>query len=202
MASEVLKSLLKEYEQKKLRAEQEAEKRKDDLYNKVPKLREIEDDLNIFAIRTAKNILNTGATQEEQEELKHKVNILKQQKEIMFKELNIPSDYLKPHYECSLCNDTGYITDSNYKTTICSCLRQKLLDYSFNKSNMSNLDKENFSTFNPNIFSDEVDVAKYKFNISPRKNILNIRDKCVEFINNFDNPNYKNLLFTGYAGLR
>ena len=47
-----------------------------------------------------------------------------------------------------------------------------------------------------------VDVAKYKFNISPRNNILKIKEKSIEFINNFDNENYKNLLFTGNAGLR
>ena len=75
-------------------------------------------------------------------------------------------------------------------------------DYSFNKSNMSNLDKENFNTFNENIFSDEVDLSKYKFNISPRKNIINIKNKCIDFVNNFDNINQKNLLFTGNTGLR
>ena len=202
MANELLNSLLKEYENKKLMAELDSEKRKDDLYKKFPKLKDIEDELNSFAINTAKNILKNGNQLEEQKELERKVAILKQEKENILKELNIPSDYLKPHYECSLCNDTGYITDSNYKTTMCNCLKQRLLDYSFNKSNMSNLDKENFSTFNPNIFSDDVDVAKYRFNISPKKNILNIKDKCIEFVENFDNPNYKNLLFTGNTGLR
>jgi len=202
MAHEILNALLKEYENKKLKAELDAEKRKDYLYQKFPELKEIEDELNNFAINTAKNILKNGNTSDSQRELEDKVIILKSKKENIFKKLNIPSDYLKPNYECTFCNDTGYITDKNYKTTMCSCLKQKLLDYSFNKSNMSNLDKENFSTFNPNIFSDEVDVAKYKFNISPRKNILNIKDKCVEFVENFDNPNYKNLLFTGNTGLR
>ncbi len=202
MANEILNSLLKEYENKKLHAEQEAENRKDSLYEKIPKLKEIEDDLNNFAIKTAKNILKNINSSVEQKELENKISFLRQEKEKILKELNIPSNYLKPHYECNICNDTGYVTDSNYKTTMCSCLKQRLLDYSFNKSNMSNLDKENFSTFNSNIFSDEVDVAKYKFNISPRKNILNIRDKCVEFIENFDNPNYKNLLFIGNTGLR
>ena len=202
MANELLNSLLKEYEKKKLNAELNAEKRKYILYERYPKLREIEDELNSFAINTAKNILKNGNQLEEQKELKHKVTILKQEKQNIIEKLNIPSDYLKPHYECSLCNDTGYITNSNYKTTMCNCLKQRLLDYSFNKSNMSNLDKENFSTFNPNIFSDDVDVAKYRFNISPKKNILNIKDKCIEFVENFDNPNYKNLLFTGNTGLR
>ncbi len=80
--------------------------------------------------------------------------------------------------------------------------KQKLLDISFNKSNMSNLDKENFDTFNANLYSDDVDIAKYKFNISPRTNILNIKQKCIEFVENFDNPDSKNLLFTGNTGLR
>ena len=58
---------------------------------------------------------------------------------------------------------------------MCSCLKQKIFNISFNKSNMYNLEKENFEKFNEFIFSDEVDLSKYKFNISPRKNILNIK---------------------------
>jgi len=202
MANEVLNSLLKDYEKKKLQAEIDCDKRKEQLYKNVPKLGEIEDELNNFAINMTKNILKNGDSSLEKSELEKRITNLKMEKAKILSELHLPSDYLKPHYECKICNDTGYITDSNYKTTMCSCLKQKLFDYSFNKSNMSNLDKENFSTFNANVFSDEVDVAKYKYNISPRRNILNIKDKCIEFVENFDNPNYKNLLFTGNVGLR
>ena len=67
---------------------------------------------------------------------------------------------------------------------------------------MYNLKKENFNTFDERLYSDEPDLSKYKLNISPRKNILNIKSKSLEFIENFDNPNYKNLLFTGSTGLR
>ena len=85
---------------------------------------------------------------------------------------------------------------------MCSCLKQRLLDESFNKSNMYNIKKENFSTFNENLYSDKSDSRKYKFEISPRENILNIRNKCEFFIENFANPDTKNLLFTGSTGLR
>ena len=44
-------------------------------------------------------------------------------------------------------------------------------------------------------------MSKYKFNISPRTNILNIKKKCIEFIENFDDPKQKNLLFVGNTGL-
>ena len=85
---------------------------------------------------------------------------------------------------------------------MCNCLKQKLIDYSFNNSNMTNLNTENFSTFNENIFSADVDIQKYKFNISPRENIKNIKKKCENFIVNFDKKETKNLLFTGNTGLR
>lgn len=199
MSNEVLNSLLKEYEQKKLKAELDLEKKKENLYNNVPKLKQIEDELNRFAIETAKNIIKNSNSSTD--ELQKRINILKKSKSQILNELNLPIDYLQPSYSCKICNDTGYIM-INYKTEMCNCLKQKLLNYSFNKSNLSNLNKENFQTFNENIFSDEVDFAKYRFNISPRKNILNIKNKCMQFVENFDNINQKNLLFTGSTGLR
>lgn len=202
MVDEILNSLLKEYSQKKLQAELDLEKRKEELYNSIPRLRQIEDDLNNFAISTAKNILKNGSSPEEEQELKNKVELLKAEKARILAELNLPDNYLQPFYTCPICKDTGYVSDGGYNMVMCSCLKQKLLDYSFNKSNMSNLNKENFSTFNPNMFSDEVDIAKFHFNISPKTNILNIKNKCVQFVENFEDPAQKNLLFTGNTGLR
>ena len=202
MANEVLNSLLKEYEQKKLNAELDLDRRKQNLYKLIPRLEEIDNELNNFAINTAKNILNNSSTSSTIDNLKEKIADLKKEKELILIQNNYSLDYLKPFYECKICNDTGFILDDNYKTTMCNCLKQKLLDISFNKSNMYNLKKENFNNFNELIFSDEVDLSKYRFNISPRKNISNIKNKCIEFINNFDNPDYKNLLFVGSTGLR
>lgn len=200
MSNEILNSLLKEYEQKKLNAELDLQKRKDDLYKKLPELQKIEDELNKLAFETAKNLLKNNSSL--LSDFNSKIEDLKRKKLSILNNANISIDYLKPFYSCSLCNDTGYVVKDNYKTEMCSCLKQKLLNISFNKSNMSNLDKENFSTFNENYYSDDVDVARYKFNISPRRNILNIKQKCVEFIDNFDNPDTKNLLFSGNIGLR
>ncbi len=200
MSNEVLNSLLKEYEQKKLQAELDLEKRKEELYEKIPKLQEIENKLNSFAISTAKNILlNSNSSMEP---LEKQIEKLKTEKARILKEANLPDNYLQPNYECSICKDTGYVTKNNYKTEMCNCLKQKLLDASFNKSNMANLNKENFNNFRENLFSDEIDVSKYHFNISPRQNIKNIKEKCIQFVENFENPEYKNLLFTGNTGLR
>ena len=202
MSNTTLNSLLKEYEQKKLNAELDLDRRKQNLYKLIPRLEEIDNELNNFAINTAKNILNNSSNSSTVENLKQRISDLKKEKELILLQNNYSFDYLKPFYECKICNDTGFILDNNYKTTMCNCLKQKLLDISFNKSNMSNLKKENFNNFNELIFSDEVDLAKYRFNISPRKNISNIKNKCIEFVDNFENPDYKNLLFVGSTGLR
>lgn len=202
MSSEVLNSLLKEYEQKKINAELDLNKRKQNLYKLLPRLEEIDNELNNFAINTAKNILNNSSNSSNIDILKQKITTLKKEKELILLQNNYSLDYLKPFYDCKICNDTGFILDNNYKTKMCNCLQQKLLNISFNKSNMYNLEKENFNNFNELIFSDEVDLSKYKFNVSPRKNILDIKNRCIEFINNFGNSNYKNLLFVGSTGLR
>ncbi len=200
MANEILNSLLKEYDYKKLKAEIELDNRKENLYNKLPRLKQIEDELNTFALQTAKNILHNDKSS--LSDLYEKIEILKKEKQNILQENNIDFNYLKPKYECEICKDTGYVMTDNYKSEMCSCLKQKLLDISFNKSNVSNLANENFNNFNENLFSDEINIEKYKFNISPRNNIIQIKNKCIEFIDNFENPNYHNLLFVGNTGLR
>lgn len=199
MSNEILNNLLKEYDQKRIKAELDLDKRKENLYSSIPRLKQIEDELNNYAINTAKNLLlNNNLSLEN---LHNKIENLKKERNTILLKNDLPLNYLKPIYECNICNDTGYILKNNYKTELCNCLKQKLLNISYNKSNMSNLDKENFNTFNENLFSDEVDISKYKLNISPRRNIINIKEKCIEFVQNFEDLEQKNLLFTGNTGL-
>ena len=205
MANEVLNSLLKEYEQKKLNAEIDLDRRKENLYKLIPRLEEIDSQLNSFAINTAKSILNNSEANNSLDDitnLKNKLSVLKKEREAILKQNGYSLDYLKPFYECQVCNDTGFVTDENYNTKMCNCLKQRLLNISFNKSNISNFEKNNFNNFNEMLYSEEVDLSKYKFNISPRKNISNIKNKCLDFIKNFDDQDYKNLLFVGSTGLR
>ena len=203
MTNDILNSLLRDYERKKLNAELDLERRKDLIYKLIPRLLEIDTELNSLGIQSAKSILFSPEKKDFYlNDMNKKIKDLKDEKEFILIKNGYSKDYFEPFYECKLCNDTGFVTDENFKTSMCSCLKQKLLNISFNKSNMYNLKKENFENFNDSFFSDEVDLSKYKFNISPRKNIQNIKNKSIEFIKNFDNSDSKNLLFTGATGLR
>ncbi len=199
MANDVLNSLLKEYEHKKVSAELDLERRKENLYALLPDLAEIDDELNSFALDTTKCIL-LNKKGHSLTALRKKISELKRKKKNILTSNGYDANFLKPFYECKLCCDTGFISSDNGKI-MCNCLKQRLLNASYDNSNMFNLKNQCFEKFNEKIFSNKVDFEKFGQNISPRENILNIKDRAIFFVENFDNPNVKNLLFTGGTGL-
>ena len=199
MASSELENILIQYEQKRRNAELEADARKTKLYKKFPEIEKIDNNINKLTINKTKNILTNNIYSNDQ--IEKRINELKEEKNRIIKENNINLELLNPIYECKICNDTGYILNENKKSEMCNCLKQRIFNISYNKSNLSNLEKYNFKNFNFNIFSDEINAQKYKVNISPRRNIENIKNKSLEFVKNFDNPETKNLLFCGNTGL-
>lgn len=192
-----LKNLLKIYEQKRLLAEKECEEKIENLYKNNTELSKIIDKINKTSINLSKSILFGETTKTDS--LQKNLNKLKEEKNTILNNLKIDYSFFEPNYECKKCNDTGYLVVDN--NIMCSCLRQKLIDLQYNKSNISNLEKENFDVFNDTILSCTVDEKKYNSKISPRENINNIKKIALNFIQNFDNPEEKNLLFTGNTGL-
>ena len=79
MSNEILSKLLLEYDQKKRKAELDLDERKNELYSKFPRLQEIESELNLFAINSAKSILRGDTTS--LNNLNLKVANLKEEKE-------------------------------------------------------------------------------------------------------------------------
>lgn len=193
----ILKQLLTEYEQTRMAHSRQLEERKQKLYSKFPRLEEIEKELNLISISIAKSVLFPSTNISLQKE---KLENLKSEKEKILKENNIPQTYLNLEYNCNICKDTGYVIHNSH-TEMCKCLKQKIFDIQYNKSNINNLNKDTFENFNLNLYSDKIDSKKYGDNISPRENIKNIKNSCLEFIKDFNNPAGKNLLFSGGTGL-
>ena len=201
MDNSLLKQILHEYDKKRTQAILEAEKRKKELLEENPKLAEIEQQLSNISIKAAKSILISEPEEKQKllKDLQKQTNTLLKEKATLLKQISKDSSYLNPHFDCNLCKDTGYI-EKDGTSTMCTCLKQRIYDIAYNKSNIGNLERENFSTFNPKIFSDKVNKELYKSEISPRQNILLLKEKAENFINNFDDINEKNLLFTGNTG--
>ena len=191
-------TIQREYEQKRANAINLNQSSIEQIYKDNPKLVEIEREIRSLGIEASKCSLfpNDKEKQKKVSVLFEKMSKLKAQKEEIISKngLNI-----SPQYECSKCNDTGYITKGN-KTTMCSCMKQRIIDEYYNKSNLNRLSHETFQEFDDSLYSDTVDFDKYNSKVSPRENINKIKKIANSFIKNFENADTKNLLFLGTAG--
>ena len=90
---------------------------------------------------------------------------------------------------CGICDDSGYINGK-----VCKCLEQIIINDTYAESGLSDmLRKENFGTFDTDIFSDEIPDGQ---NTSPRQNIRKLRETMENFVKNF-NKTDASLFFVG-----
>ena len=190
MNTTILKSLLVTYENKRNKKLEEAENRKAKLYEEYPRFEEIDSTLSTLSISASKNLINSNNF-EYLDNLRKEIEKLKKEKHDLLVKITHDENYLKPIYDCKLCNDTGYITD-NYNTKMRNCLKQQIFDIEYNKSNIFNLENHKFENFLSTVYSDKVDNERYGSDISPRQNIEKVLSISQNFIDNFDNPTQKN----------
>lgn len=192
--NKLINDVLLEYERSRLIADEEARKRLNEVYERIPRIKQIDTELSSMGIEVAMTVLKSDANVDTLIEKLHQKSIdLKMEKGELLIQNNFPLDYIKPKYNCNICQDTGYVDSQR-----CQCFKQKIIDRYYNQSNLKNiLDKENFDTFIFDYYSD------HKFNnesFTPRKNIERIYAACVDFVSNFDNTS-DNLFFVGSSGL-
>jgi DNA replication protein DnaC len=191
-----VKEILRGYEKIRDHEYRELEKRKQHVYSLIPRVKQIDEEISRTGMMVAKVILTSPQNHEQAlQEIKEKMDPLKQEKAILMTENNFPLNYLELNHQCPSCKDTGFLTEGQK----CNCFKQRLINHAYEMSNMSKiLAKENFQSFNLDIFSD----SKYKDeDLSPKQNMHNILSIAEGFTINFDRNQKENLFFYGSTGL-
>lgn len=185
--------ILKEYELIREKNKEILEQKKLELYNKLPRLKEIESEMVKLSIDITRAILNKSQNSDVLlEQLKKRQIDLKIEKAEILSSHKYPVDYLELKYQCKHCKDTGFVDGAK-----CSCLTRKEIERLYQQSNLGeNIKNENFDQFRLDYYSDEKGEDGY----SPRSNMKDIYMKCIKFVQNFDKHNV-NLLFIGNPGL-
>lgn len=196
MNNNILREISLEYEKKRDRQERDRQRRVDEVYKKIPAIKRIDEDIERVSLSMAKKIIqNPQGYKSIVEETKNSIESLKMEKAFLLTESNIQSDYMELNYYCSTCKDTGYI-ESGEK---CNCLKQELASRAYRMSNIGGvLQKENFKTFNIEVFSNNKFPGE---DMTPRENMVDIVGIAEGFIDHFDEANGENLLFYGTTGL-
>jgi len=191
----LLRKIRDEYDQKRHRAFNEAQKRKEDIYKALPMLEELDKQIALTGIELSKIVLLKPENFEEEiTKVRSKLDGYREEKKVVLKQSSLTEDDFKPVFECKECEDTGY-TSSQEK---CKCYKQKIIENLYDMSNIKyRLQKENFNLFDLGVFSAE----KFKEEkLSPKQNMKYILEACGNFCLNFSRES-PSLLFHGTTGV-
>lgn len=185
----IYEKVLKNYSNKQENLEIIKLERQKEVYKNIPIIEKIDQKIRETAIDASFRILkgqNVDITSELED--------LEEAKTANLLANGYPEDYLEKIYECPKCKDKGFIGKEE-----CSCFKQEITREFYKMSNLDKLlQKQNFETFDFNIFSNKIDDLE---EISPLENIKIIRRASEKFIRNFDDTDELNLLFYGTTGL-
>ncbi len=185
-------SILREYDERRLKSHRELEKRQASLYAAIPELDEIDREISSGSVRSAKlSLLGDHAALAG---LAARNETLSTRKIELMLAHGYPADYLTPQYQCPDCEDTGYIG-----TQKCHCFRQAVVDMLYAQSNVRHaIAKENFHTFSFDYYSkDYIDETTH---LSPFDNMQRVVSAAKEFVRTFDD-HHDNLLIYGNTGV-
>ena len=203
MDKEIYNRIKREYEKKHDEKVRNAALKKEQILLKNPKLKEIEEEINLVSINSAKLILGEDKLKRdiEKENLELKLKALEEKYQNELNKIGITKIDFEPDFECKKCNDTGFIKKEDNTLEMCDCFKQKVINETYNESNILKLEEENFNTFDTGYYSKNIDKEKYGIDKSPLDNIMNILSESKKLCKNIDSRTQKNLLFTGNTGL-
>ena len=169
------------------------EERKNIIYEKIPRVREIDTELRASMAEYVSVAIGKGSDAQVQE-IVERNKMLQQERRNVITNSGLPDIYLDDEiYMCKDCADTGWVD-----TGMCKCL--ELIYKEEQKASLSNLfklGKETFDSFDLSFYSDTPNLDT---NISPRQSMEVVYEICVEYARKFGNKSM-NLFFNGAPGL-
>lgn len=174
--------IFRQYEEKQRQSRLETERRRDYVYEHLPKYRELEDETASLSVSQGKKLLS--GDESALEKLRESLASLREQKRQLLLSANLPADYLEPVFSCPDCRDTGYIGREK-----CHCLRQAEISLLYEQSGLQEmLANNNFSLLSYEYHTGE-DLSHFEKAV----------ETCKIFVKNFDSD-YHNLFFYGTVG--
>lgn len=191
--------IIRSYNRQELENKRQLDERISIVYEKIPRIREINSEIASLSLNTAKKLLMSEdmADKNSLDCFKEKLHALSEEKMNLLKQNGFPSDYMDMHYKCADCQDSGYIDNKK-----CHCFKRAEIEILYRQSNLQGiLDIENFDTFDLECFDDTVNEAVSSK--SPRENMRNVLAICHNFTDNFgkEDSKYHNLFFVGETGV-
>lgn len=185
-------SIMRIYYQRQLENKHELDRRTEEVYEKIPAIREMNDEIGAAALRSGRQLLS--GDMDAVKKLRKTIADLREEREALMESYGYPKDYLKMQYQCKDCQDTGY--NQGVK---CHCFRHREINLLYDQSNIREvLERENFETFSFDYFDNKLIDGRSKK--TAREYMRQVVETCKQYVDEFDQKK-DNMLFTGKTGL-
>ena len=143
-------TIMREYSRRESENRYALEKRREEVYKKIPRLREIDEEVASLSARKIKLLLQGNSS--DCRDLYLAIDQLSEERTVLLISNDYPENYLELFYTCPHCHDTGYINGQK-----CTCFKKAEIALLFDQSNLSEIiKKENFEHFSFEYYSDTI----------------------------------------------
>ncbi|MCL2772800.1 MAG: ATP-binding protein [Oscillospiraceae bacterium] len=216
--SKVINKVINDFENKSKIAVAVAEKKRSEIYGKLPELLNIDRKLTGTYIELIDVISNQSDNIDIKiANIKNKNKNLQKQRKLLLKENGYPENYTDPIYECGICEDTGYRKMDAFgrEEVMCDCMKQSLAAESLRISGLGKIVRtQNFENFRLDYYEKKAQNSAKSSNSSPTEKekvvpyermeeVLKISKDFAENFGESENTeeSEKNLMFIGPTGL-
>ncbi len=183
--SGIYEEILADYAAKRKMRKRERDLRLEELYKRLPELRELDMQMQNAGAKAMLEILEKpGASAEISKKMQETIRALEVRRRAAVDAISLPHNYTELVYDCKVCEDTGYVGGQ-----LCACVRERASKKAkFSSDIAPMLATQNFQHFNLDMFSGE-DREMMQENLM----------LATEFVKNFGKRT-ENLFFYGAPG--
>lgn len=113
--------LNKYYDYLRGEAQRAAEKRREEVYEAVPRIAELDEELKTLGSKLSRGVL-TGMSRQEMDETRRMMGLLEEERAVLLTENNFSIDYTDIKYSCEKCGDTGIAENGGR----CVCAKERI----------------------------------------------------------------------------
>ena len=180
--------IYEEYKTKYLAAREEADRRRREVQEIIPEIKELDRLMSLAGLSIMKASMEGKDVDARIAEVRAHNEELRRRRAVLLTAHGYPADYTEVKYDCPLCNDSGFID-----TRMCTCLKRRLVEASYEKSGMGRLMREQtFENFDLSYYATESITDRIM-----RSNYFKMKQYAEEF--NADTT--ENLVLFGATGL-
>ncbi|MBP3637455.1 MAG: ATP-binding protein [Clostridia bacterium] len=193
MRNAILRDLQAEYEQQRMRNDQENQRRLVQATAACPEIADLMDDRQSMIFAGLRGILD-GRVQGD--DLPARMDVMNGRIAALLTQHGFAADYLEPVYRCAKCKDTGYVGEP--VKDMCECMRSAFYARLYQQVGLGEKAPQTFESFDLNVFPDKQVEGQ---TLTQRQMMQMIRDMCQGWADQYPRAETSDMLLTGPSGL-